>query len=91
MSHTSRQEHRWAFPPDRQINTVLSVTPLTAPLTDVRNSRPLTNTEQDSLAELIASVIFKREENNHLRLIAAIIFFPYLLILSEEVKSSSPR
>lgn len=77
-------EHRWAFPLDKQINTGLSLTPLTAGW----NSQSLTDTEQDRLSQLIASVSFKREKNNHFLIITAIILFLCLLVLSEEVQSS---
>lgn len=49
------------FPLDEHVKTLLSVTPLTAPPTDVRNSQPLTNPEQDSVSKLIASLVFKRK------------------------------
>lgn len=78
MSDTSPPEHRWVFPLDQQINTLLSATPLAAPLTGVRSSWPLTDTQQDSLSELIATDIFKREENNHFLLTTAIISVLYL-------------
>lgn len=66
------------------------MTPLAAPLAGVRNSHPLTDTEQDGLSELIANVVFKRKKKDYFLLTTAVIFFLYQLVLSEEVKSSSP-
>lgn len=77
-------EHRWAFPLDKEITTGLSLTPLTSG----RNSLSFADTEQDSLFQLIASVSFKKEENNHFHLIRALIFFLCLLVSSEEAHSS---
>lgn len=77
-------EHRWVFPLDKQITTGLSLTPLTSG----RNSQSFTDTEQDSLFQLIASVSFKKGENNHFHLLRALIFFPCLLVSSEEAQSS---
>jgi len=64
--------HGRVFRLDRQINTVPSGAPLATPLPGVRNSQPPTSTEQDSLSELVASVVSKREKNNHFLLITAI-------------------
>lgn len=77
-------EHKWAFPLDKQITTGLSLTHLTSG----RNSQSLTDTEQDSLSQLIVSVSYKREKKNHFHLITSLIFLLCLLVLSEEVQTS---